>query len=49
MIVPRFPLRMHGNITIVYRDPIVLVLGQGLPKSLDDVIGALGIVCVRGP
>jgi hypothetical protein len=40
---------MHRHITVVYRDPIVLVLVQGLSQGLDDVIGAPGIVCVRSP
>src|SRR5262245_44578951 len=47
MIVSWLSFGMHRNITIVYRDPIVLVLGQGLPQGLDDVIGAPGIVCIH--
>ena len=42
-------LRMKRNIAIIHRHPVIFVLSKSLSQSLNDLIGTIGVVCVRWP
>src|SRR5262249_17311051 len=42
-------LWMKRSIAVIHSDPIILVLGKGLPQSLHDLIGTPLVRCVFRP